>query len=338
MSLKAAVVGCGGWGRVHVEAYWRLPGVELVGVCGQYNRQRTERTAQQYGATAFMDIDEMIEKAAPDVVSVITPDDQHFTPYLKVLAHNVHVMLEKPLALDGDEGRRILLAARAKKRLCGINFNHRYATPFQMARRAVDEGCVGQPFHVLWRFTGFHGKELIAQHMAHVLFMQCHGFNMLTHFAGPIAAVNGMAFDPRGTEQATTACFNLQFESGAIGSFVASVDGDYKDPDVYRFEMMGENGRIVVLDAIDGFAYYPRTAHVAGEQFMAQSRSWKSHFFEDDARSFERTTDRHLIEFLDAIRRGDPEPIPIEEGIDALRVGLAAIEAARTGQTVPVKR
>lgn len=330
--LRAAVVGTGGWSQTHIRAYWSNPETELVAVCAHSNRPRAEAVARQYGARAYLNIAAMLEKERPDLVSVLAPDDQHFQPYKEVLAAGVPCLLEKPLALDVAQGRELVRLARAKKVFCGINFNHRYATPFLLLARHLAEGKLGRPIHLLWRFTGGHYPEGQTSPLAHLLYMQAHGFNLLQTFGGPIAGIAGHAAEPRGTQQFTSATFSVQFVSGAVGTIVASVDGDYKDPGVYSFEIMGDRGRAVVSDAIRRFEFCPRRE--AGQTSDPLAQVWSSHFFDDDSRQFGRTTDRHLAAFIQALRAGAREPIPIEEGLAALEAGTAAIRAALENRVV----
>lgn len=336
--IRAAVIGTGNWGRVHIEAYWRNPETELVAVCGVRNRERAETMARQYGGRAYLDIAEMLEKERPDLVSIIPPDAEHYAPYRQVMEARVDCFLEKPLAMDMEQGRELVALARRQGIRCGINFNHRYATPFKLLDQHVGEGKIGRPLHLLWRFTGGHYPEGHVQPLAHLLYMQSHGFNMMQTFGGPIVSIAGHAFDPRGTGQLTSATFSLQFESGAVGAFVASVDGDYKDPAIYTFELMGDAGRAVVVDTIAGFAYYPRPQFTQTHQEQKAGESlaavWNSHFFDDDSRQFARTTDRHIADFIRAMRADTPEPIPVEEGLAALEAGAAAIRAATEGRVI----
>ncbi|HEY3283837.1 MAG TPA: Gfo/Idh/MocA family oxidoreductase [Armatimonadota bacterium] len=326
--LKAAVVGVGWWGRTHVEAYWRSPETELVAVCGRTNRERTEAVARQYGARAYLDIGEMLEHERPDLVSVIAPDGGHYLPYKQVLQSGVNCLVEKPLALDLAEGKELAELARSSGAQCGINFNHRYTTPFQCLAKDIAEGRIGRQYHLLWRFTGGHYPEGLAQPLAHLLYMQCHGFNLLETYGGPIASLGGHASDPRGTGQLTSAVLSLRFASGAVGSFVASVDGDYNNPDIYRLEVMGEGGRGVVGDALGRYEFCARGA--------SRAEVYTPTFFDDEGRQFTRTTDRHIAEFVRALRQDEPVPIPLQEGLRALELGLAAAKAIIESRVVEV--
>ena len=62
-----------------------------------------------------------------------------------------------------------------------------------------------------------------------------------------------------------------------------------------------------------------------GEESLALV--WNSHFFDDESRDFGKTTDRHITHFVKALLAGEPEPIPIEEGLAALEAGQKAIDA-----------
>ncbi len=319
---RVAVIGAGWWGQTHLAAYWRHPDVELAAICVRSNRERGEEIGKQYGANVYLDIEEMLRQETPDLVSVIVPDDQHYQPYMQVIDAGYNCLLEKPLALTLEEGRELVRRARAKGIFCAINFNHRFTTPFRLLAQHQQAGKIGKPHHLLWRFTGGHYPEGQQLPFAHLLYMQSHGFNLLETFGGPLASISGHAGDPRGTGQYTSLTLSLQFISGAVGSFVASVDGDYKDPDIYAFEMMGEYGRAVISDALRQFAYAPRV-----QQGEPMTSVWQSHFFDDDSRQFARTNDRHFVEMITALRTGQPEPIPIEEGLRAMELGYAAIEA-----------
>ena len=332
--MRAAVVGTGGWGHTHIEAYWRNPQVELVGVCGHTNPARAEAVAARYNTRAYMDIREMLQKEKPDLVSVVAPDGLHYEAYNTVIEAGVDCLLEKPLAMDIHEATRLVGLARAKGIRCGINFNHRYTDPFLLLAKDVQDGRIGPLHHVIWRFTGGHYPEGQSQPLAHLLYMQSHGFNMMQTFGGKIASVAGHAHDPRGTGQFTTATFSLQFESGAVGAFIASVDEDYHHAGNYTFELMGSNGRATVTGAISRYEYCPRPS-VANAQPLAQE--WHSPFFADESRQFGRTTDRHIQAFIDAKRNQLPVPIPIEEGLYALQAGLAAAKAALNHEVVMVE-
>lgn len=323
--LRVGVVGHGRWGRVHLDAFARHANTELVAVCGR-DRGRTAASAAAYGAIPFTDLDSFLA-CGLDLVSVVLPDAYHFHPTMRILQAHIPCFAEKPLAMVRDEARELLRLAEAGKTPFGINFNHRFALPFQHGLMAVRNGAVGPCAYALWKFTGGHWPELQPS-LAHLIYMQSHGFNMLTTFCGPVRDVTCVAAAPRDEDGLTTATVTMRFEQGGVGVLVASVDASYEYSRIHSFELLGLDGRILVDDAIGGYTYHP-----AGSQV---SQVWTPGFFDDAARSFAATTERHLDVFVRAILEGRQVPIPAREGYEALLLAEAAIVSERERRTISV--
>src|SRR5512142_234985 len=97
-AMRFAAVGLGNAITMfHVPALRRIPGAELVGGCDLSAGRRAEwqRTT---GSDAYETLDELLDRARPDVVLVATPPDAHLDPVLHALEAGCHVFCEKPLA------------------------------------------------------------------------------------------------------------------------------------------------------------------------------------------------------------------------------------------------
>ena len=327
--LRVAVLGYGWWGQVHLEAYRNNPLTTLVAICGRDARRVAEK-ASAYHAQPYTDIARMLDEQRPDFVSVILPDAEHFEPTLQVLEAGVPCFSEKPLSLNLDQGMCLLRAARLRDLPFAINFNHRYSTPFQRTKAAIVDGRLGTPAYFLWKFTGGHFPERQAS-LHHLLYMQSHGFDMLRWLGGPVCEVSAMATDPRHEGALTTATVTLAFESGAVGTLIASVDGSYADTHNHEFECLGLGGRIRVTDVLRRFEWAPR-----GDRDGITV--WEPGFFDDRERDFGATTAKHIDCFVKALLAGKPIPVPAEDGLDALRLGAAAIESVHTGSRVKITK
>lgn len=321
--LRAGVIGHGSWGRVHLEAYQRNPHTRLTAVLGR-DRQRTARDAAQYGATAYTDRDAFLGSGL-DLVSVVLPDAEHFATTAAVLSAGLPCFAEKPLAMTLEEGRELIRLARLGAVPFGINFNHRFAPAMQRALARVREGAIGSLAYVSWKFTGGHFPERQPS-LAHLLYMQSHGFNLLSTVGGEVSAVTCLGADPRAIGSTTTAAVTLRFTAGGIGLLHASVDASYNYPHIHTVEIAGLGGRVVVDDVVGSCTYHP-----AGSQ---TGEVWTPGFFDDDARSFARSTDTHIAAFVEALQAGAPVPVPAEEGLIALELGYAAVQACEEERVV----
>ena len=319
-ALRIAVIGTGGWGAQHARIFSRRPDTELVAVVGR-DPQKTAVRAEQYATSPYTDIATMLETARPDLVTVCLPNEGHFEPTLQLLRAGVPLLVEKPLVFELDEADALLEAAGDS--FFAINFNHRFAEPVQRAKAAIEQGVIGDPVFATWRFGG-EANHGTSRH-ANLIETQCHGFDMLEHLVGPIDSVAAQMTDKTYGDWSTVA-IALQFANRAVGTMLGSYDSSYAYPDSQLIEVNGTEGRLVIHDTVQAL-----TIHRAGDE-MAQT--WQAGYFNDEARYFAGTFDRHVTAVLDAFRAGDPPPVHARAGRRALHLAHAAIQSHETGSRV----
>lgn len=81
-----------------------------------------------------------------DVLAVATPDHLHTPPILAALERDVHVLTEKPMALDAQEADTIVALAEQKQRIVGVDMHKRY-DPDHLRIRDVISGKIGDPLY-----------------------------------------------------------------------------------------------------------------------------------------------------------------------------------------------
>src|SRR3989442_3405892 len=135
--LRAAVVGTGFIGVVHVEALRRL-GVEVVGVVGS----SPERARAKGGAVPrpYDSLEGMLADDRVDVVHLTTPNHLHYPQVKATLAAGKHVVCEKPLALDSTQSAELLELAERSGLVHCTNFNIRFYPQCQQARALIADG------------------------------------------------------------------------------------------------------------------------------------------------------------------------------------------------------
>lgn len=322
-TIRIALVGAGGWGRQHARIFADREDVDFCAVVGR-TREKTEARAARYGTRAYLDIHEMLEKEKPDLVSLCLPNQGHFEATLQVIEAGFPLFVEKPLVFDPGEADTLLSEAEQRGLFFGINFNHRYAKPVQLARQAITEGKLGELVFATWRFGG-EGSD--APRHENLIETQCHGFDMLEHLCGPIVSIAAQM--TRGARRPhTTLVLALEFAHGAVGSLVGTYDSSYAYPLTHLVEVNGSEGRAVIEDTVKRFTLH-RKGHESYE-------TWEAGYFNDGDRGFLRTFDRHFEDVLQAFRAGDPPPVPAAAGRRALQLAHAAIRAFETGTTVRV--
>ncbi|MCU1421332.1 MAG: oxidoreductase domain protein [Microbacteriaceae bacterium] len=321
-ALRVAVVGAGGWGEQHARIFSRRRDTELVGVLGR-TPAKTEARASEFGTRAYTDLDRMLELEHPDLVTVCLPNEGHFEVTRRLLAHGVPLLVEKPLVFSLAEADELIALAEAQGTFFGINFNHRFAEPVLRAKAAIDEGVLGEPVFATWRFGG--EANLGESPHANLIETQCHGLDMLELMFGPISSV--MAQMTNKTYGAfSTIAVALEFENRAVGTLLGSYDSSYAYPDSQLVELNGTLGRAVIHDTVRSLSI-----SLAGDE---TARVWQAGYFNDEARGFHGTFDRHVDRLLPALRDGAPPPVPASAGRRALELAEAIIASYEGGRRV----
>jgi predicted dehydrogenase len=155
-TLGVAVVGFGWMGRVHTQAYARLPHhfpqlsvrPELIAVADEVPG-RAEEAAGLYGfATATRDWREVAADPRVQAVSITAPNFLHREIGVAMAESGKHIWIEKPVGLTADDARAVADAA-AKAGVQGtVGFNYRNAPAVETARELIASGGIGTVTHV----------------------------------------------------------------------------------------------------------------------------------------------------------------------------------------------
>ena len=100
--------------------------------------------ADRFGVKdAFDDIEELLRYEALDAVVICSPNHLHESHILAALSANLHVLVEKPLAMSATSVQRILRAVEKHDRVVMVGMNHRYRPDVQIVRSFVQSGELG---------------------------------------------------------------------------------------------------------------------------------------------------------------------------------------------------
>ena len=147
-TYTAAIVGCGSIGHAHVAGY-ELAGVELIAVADPQPIAR-EQYAHAYGPLQEFDtVEEMMQKAQPDLVSVCTWHLLH--PALTIAAAAAGakgVISEKPMAIGMGAADSMVDACDASGTKLVVSHQRRFTRGWERGRELVQEGAIGKPIMV----------------------------------------------------------------------------------------------------------------------------------------------------------------------------------------------
>jgi len=152
--------GSGMWGRDVVSRYGDV--LEFVGLC-DVNPLRAEAAKRALGVSCptFTRLDEMLEKARPELLAVTTVDAFHGECIVKALDHGVDVITEKPMVIDEAQCQAVLDAEKRTGRKIIVTFNYRYAPKHQKIKEVLLSGEIGRVTSVdfSWYLDVHHGAD-----------------------------------------------------------------------------------------------------------------------------------------------------------------------------------
>ena len=111
--LKVAVIGVGSMGKNHARVFSDIKDVELVGV-SDTNSEVVENISKKFGCKGYTDYKEMLDIEKPDLVSIVVPTQLHKEVAFEVIGRNIHVLVEKPIAGNVEDGQAIIDLAKEK--------------------------------------------------------------------------------------------------------------------------------------------------------------------------------------------------------------------------------
>src|ERR1700758_2955869 len=142
-NIGMGLVGPGFVAKHHIDAVRRLGDVDVVAIAGS-SQQSAEKKAREYKVDrAYGDYKALIADPDIQVIHNTTPNHLHLPVTLAALQAGKHVISDKPLALNAEEGRKLRDAAVAAKVGHVVTFNYRGNPLVQQARGMVARGETG---------------------------------------------------------------------------------------------------------------------------------------------------------------------------------------------------
>ena len=329
--LKTCVIGMGAIGNIHATMYKEDQLAQLAGVC-DWDKARADAGAAKFGVPAFYDVQQMLETIKPDVCSVATGGkeygSEHYLPTMQALEFGCHVIGEKPISNEVEEGEEMVAKAKAKGVCYGINLNHRFTPAARLAKKWIEEGRIGHQLFINMSMWIMNPRE--SSPYFHLKALHPHTIDVMRYFCGDIEAVHCFATKAPGRKIWSTAVFNMKFKSGAVGNLTGSYDIERGHP-MERCEVAGVNGRFVVDDMYREATLYP----AGNPEKIVYTNPLFGGF-----REFNDTFRNRIHTFLEQITNGvTPDKIDGSgaEGLAAQKVIAAAIESMENEKVVYVR-
>ncbi len=149
MELRAGLVGLGMMGRNHARVMSSTDHVELVGIADPVGDQ----TGNIDKSLIVSSVEELIQRKL-DLAVVACPTSQHEQIALQLCEAGVHVLVEKPLAMDSDGAKRIASAFDNANLVGAVGHIERFNPAIRSMRERIGAGELGDLFQISTRRIG----------------------------------------------------------------------------------------------------------------------------------------------------------------------------------------
>ena len=318
---KVGIIGCGKMGFKHFECFRRISGVRVQGVFDlDQNKAREFRGVKIYKST-----EELINEC--DIVDVCTPTHSYKDLIMDSIKLKKPVFVEKPLCRTMEEADEILKEAKKRKSKIMVGHILRYFNQYASLKKLIDAKAAGTPAVVrITRLNGFRRGSnnwfsSLDKSGGVILDLMIHDIDFLMWCFGKVERVYAMNLMSKNPQLQNTdyALAIIRFKKGVI----AHLEASWAHPGGFRtsVEVAGDKGLI---------SYDSRTPSSLSVEF-AGGKSFKDNPVDDNATLVE------LKDFIEYVRSGEVPKLTIEDAYGSLRVALAALESAKTGNVITLK-
>ena len=317
--LNVGIIGAGRIGQVHAKSItYHIPQAKIVAISDIYY-EGAKRVAESLGIpNAYEDYHEILNNPEIDAVLICSSTDTHADIAVEAAEAGKHIFCEKPVDLTVAKIKKVIAAVEKAGVKLQIGFNRRYDHNFAEIKRLANDGKLGklQTIKITSRDPEPPSIDYVKVSGGIFLDMTVHDFDMARFIGGEVEEVyaNAAVTVDEAIGEAgdvDTALIALKFKNGAIGV----IDNCRKACYGYdqRLEVFGTGGQASAAnDTPTNVSYINEKGNMTDKPLYF--------FLERYMQSF---TDE-MTEFINAVQNDESTQTTVNDGLEALRLGLAA--------------
>lgn len=331
MTLRVGVAGLGMMGRHHARAWTEVPGVELVAVAdadetaiGRVTKGRTFR--------GYTDILRMLDEEQLDALSVVVPTSLHERVAVDAMERGIAVLIEKPLAIDTEAGRKIIAAAERTGAVATVGHIERFnPAVLELTKRLQDEP-LGRIFQVKSRRTGPMAARI--RDVGVTIDLATHDIDIMRMVVGtPIVRLYAETAQQVHSTREDLFTGLFRFANDVVGL----LDINWLTPTKIReLSVAGERGMFVVDYLTQDLYFFENSSLDARfEQLAMVSGISEGNMIRYAIRRDEPLR-AELEVFAQAVRGERAVGVTLADGLAAVEIAELCLRSAQTGQALSI--
>lgn len=326
--VRVAVAGAGAMGRNHVRILHDLDECALVAVCDAM-APAVEWAVSHYGVAGYASYGEMLAGETLDAVVIAVPTSLHLEVGRAALQHDLHVLIEKPIAGDLEDAKTLAAEAERRGRQLAVGHVERFNPAVRELKARLTKGELGRILQIHARRLGPFPPRI--RDVGVVIDLATHDIDVMHHLIGG-EVVRLFAETERRINTAHEDMLSaiLKFDSGTVGV----LDVNWLTPTKVRdLSVLGERGMFHVNYLSQELTFYANSAVRPGQDAATLSAVTEGNMVRFQIPHAEPLR-LELLSFLDAVASGRPVDVGAVDGIRALRTATQLMDSAEHGKAI----
>ncbi len=248
--LRFALIGAGGIAQTHLQVFSRVPSAQLVAIIDT-RFEAAQAAAVANHCKAFECVEAAIEECELDAAIVCTPPSTHPEICSQLSLAGIHILCEKPIAIELDSARTMLVNAEKSRTLMTMASKFRYVDDMIFAKQLITSGVIGDVLLFENTFAGHvdmtHRWNSLPQISGGGVLIDngTHSVDIVRYLLGPIASIQtleGKQFQDIAVED--TVRIHAKTHNGALAAMDLSWSINKQTP--WYVSVYGTAGTILV--------------------------------------------------------------------------------------------
>lgn len=140
---RIGLIGCGRIAQEHLRAFAKIKKVKIQAVSDKMP-QKAKSVGEQYNCSSYTDYQDMIKTENLDAVIVCTPPNMHSKVSIFAMSHGLHVLCEKPFALNISEAEQMCRCVEENNLILMMASKFRFVNDVIKAKAIIESELLGK--------------------------------------------------------------------------------------------------------------------------------------------------------------------------------------------------
>ena len=329
--MKLLIIGCGSTGQRHLRNLKIITTGEIIAY--RTRKKEVKKLENKYHIQTYSNLEEALNQK-PDAVLVTNPTSLHIQSALTAAKHGCHLFIEKPLSHTLDGIDELIGIVHKKNLVVLVGCNLRFHPCLQFIKKLLNEKRIGKVVSARvqmgqylpdWHPWEDYRTMYSAQKSlgGGIILDAIHELDYVSWLLGDVTQVFSFSdkLSDLDIDTEDVAEILLRFKTGAI----AEIHLDY----VQRYpsrscEIIGDEGSII-LDINKGTV----------KLYTAEKKEWDV-FEQPNGYDINQMYIDEMVHFINCIEGKEEPLINIADGLNVLKIALAAKESAKSGKLIKI--